>query len=72
MVYKCKRCGKFVAKDATVCKHCGLENPAEEVLACNTPKNYAVEKRHKICNLSSLQNFSYSTSIIIQRRIFDM
>ena len=29
MVYKCKNCGKFVAKDAAVCKHCGQENPAE-------------------------------------------
>ena len=47
MAYKCKRCGKFVAKDATVCKHCGLENPAEEVLACNTPKNYAEPSKQK-------------------------
>ena len=29
MAYKCKNCGKFVAKDAAVCKHCGQENPAE-------------------------------------------
>ena len=28
MAYKCKNCGKFVAKDAAVCKHCGQENPA--------------------------------------------
>lgn len=28
MVYKCKNCGKFVAKDATTCKHCGQEVPA--------------------------------------------
>ena len=28
MAYKCKNCGKFVAKDATTCKHCGQENPA--------------------------------------------
>lgn len=31
MAYKCKNCGKFVAKDAAVCKHCGQENPAELV-----------------------------------------
>ena len=31
MAYKCKNCGKFVAKDAVVCKHCGQENPAEYV-----------------------------------------
>ena len=29
MAYKCKNCGKFVAKDAVICKHCGQENPAE-------------------------------------------
>lgn len=28
MAYKCKNCGKFVSKDAAVCKHCGLEKPA--------------------------------------------
>ena len=28
MAYKCKNCGKFVAKSATICKHCGQENPA--------------------------------------------
>lgn len=28
MAYKCKNCGKFVAKDAAVCKHCGQKNPA--------------------------------------------
>lgn len=27
MAYKCKNCGKFVAKDAMVCKYCGQENP---------------------------------------------
>lgn len=27
MAYKCRNCGKFVAKDATVCKYCGQENP---------------------------------------------
>ena len=31
MVYKCKNCGKFVAKDAAICNHCGQENPAELV-----------------------------------------
>lgn len=31
MAYKCKNCGKFVAKDAAICKHCGQENPAELV-----------------------------------------
>lgn len=29
MAYKCKNCGKFVAKDAVVCEHCGQENPVE-------------------------------------------
>ena len=29
MAYKCKHCGKFVAKDAAICNHCGQENPAE-------------------------------------------
>ena len=28
MAYKCKNCGKFVAKNTTTCKHCGQENPA--------------------------------------------
>lgn len=32
MAYKCKNCGKFVAKDATICNHCGTENPAELIL----------------------------------------
>ncbi len=27
MAYKCKNCGKFVAKDAAICNHCGQENP---------------------------------------------
>lgn len=27
MAYRCRNCGKFVAKNATTCKHCGLENP---------------------------------------------
>jgi len=31
MAYKCKNCGKFVAKDAAICNHCGQENPAELV-----------------------------------------
>lgn len=31
MAYKCKNCGKFVAKDAAICKHCGQEHPAELV-----------------------------------------
>ena len=31
MAYKCKNCGKFVAKDAAICNHCGQENPAESV-----------------------------------------
>jgi len=31
MVYKCKNCGKFVAKEASICKHCGQENPVESV-----------------------------------------
>ncbi len=30
MAYRCKNCGKFVTKDAKVCKFCGQENPAEE------------------------------------------
>ena len=34
MAYKCKNCGKFVAKDAAVCKHCGQENPAELTENC--------------------------------------
>lgn len=50
MAYKCKRCGKFVAKDATVCKHCGLENPAEEVLVTNTLKNHDVPSKQKNSN----------------------
>jgi len=29
MAYRCKNCGKFVAKDASICKHCGQENPAD-------------------------------------------
>ena len=28
MAYKCKNCGKFVAKNAAKCKYCGQENPA--------------------------------------------
>ena len=31
MAYKCKNCGKFVAKDAAICNHCGQENPVELV-----------------------------------------
>lgn len=29
MEYKCKNCGKFVAKDAMICNYCGQEHPAE-------------------------------------------
>lgn len=36
MAYKCKNCGKFVAKDAAVCKHCGQEKPA--ILANGTSR----------------------------------
>lgn len=39
MAYKCKNCGKFVAKDAAVCKHCGQENPAELVENGNNVRN---------------------------------
>lgn len=28
MAYKCKNCGRFVAKNAIVCKYCGQSNPA--------------------------------------------
>ena len=35
MNLRCKKCGKFVAKDATVCKYCGIENPIER-----TPPQY--------------------------------
>lgn len=31
MAYKCKNCGKFIARDAAICKHCGQENPVELV-----------------------------------------
>ena len=44
MAYKCKNCGKFVAKDAAVCKHCGQENPA--VLA-NSTNNVSGEQVNK-------------------------
>lgn len=47
MVYKCKRCGKFVAKDAKICKHCGLENPAEEIPVSNTPKCNAISYKQQ-------------------------
>jgi DNA-directed RNA polymerase subunit RPC12/RpoP len=40
MAYKCKKCGKFVAKNATVCKHCGQKNPAELV-------EHQVNAKHK-------------------------
>ena len=33
MAYKCKNCGKFVAKNAAVCKHCGQDNPAELIVS---------------------------------------
>lgn len=39
MAYKCKNCGKFVAKDTAVCKHCGQENPAELVENGNNVRN---------------------------------
>lgn len=29
MAYKCKNCGKFIAKEAAICKYCGQENPTE-------------------------------------------
>lgn len=28
--YRCKKCGKFVAKDAIICKYCGAENPIKQ------------------------------------------
>lgn len=44
MAYKCKNCGKFVAKDATVCKHCGQENPAELMENGNSVRNSSNKK----------------------------
>ena len=29
MANRCRKCGKFVAKDAKTCKYCGLENPID-------------------------------------------
>lgn len=47
MVYKCKNCGKFVAKDATTCKHCGQEVPA--VLENKNLPTYWSERTGKTC-----------------------
>lgn len=44
MAYKCKNCGKFVAKDAAVCKHCGQENPAELIENGNTVSSSSNKK----------------------------
>ncbi len=43
MAYRCKNCGKFVARDATFCKHCGQENPAE--MADSSTSNSTPEGR---------------------------
>lgn len=50
MTYKCKNCGKFVAKDAAICKHCGQENPAE-LIDCDLPAGFnakAVSVNHNM------------------------
>ncbi len=44
MAYKCKNCGKFVAKDAAVCKHCGEENPAVLANSTNSESGRQVNK----------------------------
>ncbi len=41
MAYRCRNCGKFVAKDATSCKNCGQENPAEWVENKKSSNNYS-------------------------------
>lgn len=52
MNLRCKKCGKFVAKDATVCKYCGIENPIER-----TPPQY-----HKCDTKSVKKNTSEMNS----------
>lgn len=44
MTYKCKNCGKYVAKDAAVCKHCGQEDPAVFANSTNSVSGEQVNK----------------------------
>lgn len=51
MAYKCRNCGKFVAKNATVCKYCGLKSP----LSYDTSEsaNMSLEKENKTKDLQT-------------------
>ena len=38
MAYKCVKCGKYVSKDALLCKHCGQKNPAIPIEQATTKR----------------------------------
>lgn len=48
MAYKCKNCGKFVAKGAVICKHCGQENPAELVITNATSESVVTKMQSSV------------------------
>lgn len=46
--YVCKKCGRFVAKDAVTCKCCGCENPAVEQ---TTTGSTTIDKKEEMSKL---------------------
>ena len=55
MAYKCKNCGKFVAKDAIVCKHCGQKNPAELVNNNTIRNSYNMNSSNSVVERTLIQ-----------------
>ncbi len=50
-IYRCKQCGKFVAKDAMTCKFCGAEDPTSQPYVpkkTSSVKKSSVKKEEKI------------------------
>ena len=45
MAYKCVKCGKYVSKDALLCKHCGQKNPAISIEPKTTTKRLSENKK---------------------------
>ena len=70
MAYKCKNCGKFVAKDAAVCKHCGQENPAE-LVESNHPAGLNAQAKPANPNLSKQIQCPYCGSLLTLPKQFE-
>ena len=70
MAYKCKNCGKFVAKNATICKHCGQENPAA-LEDNNLPAGQIAQARPVNANLPKQIQCPYCGSLLSLPKQFE-